>query len=517
MATFVDQVTLFALAGKGGDGCVSVHREKFKPLGGPDGGNGGRGGDIRLVVDPNVTTLLDYHHSPHRRATSGKQGAGDRKDGSSGEDLILSVPNGTVVYDADGNQLADLVGNGTVFIAAQGGRGGLGNLALSSSKRRAPGFALLGEPGEERTLVLELKSVADIALVGYPSAGKSSLIAAISAARPKIADYPFTTLIPNLGVVQAGATRFTVADVPGLIPGASQGKGLGLEFLRHVERCVALVHVLDCGTLETDRNPIQDLDVIEAELAQYGGLEDRPRIIALNKIDLPDGAAMADMVAQTLRDRGYEVYPVSAASRQGLTELTYAMARIIQKSRAEAAVEERTRIVLRPVAVDDSGFSVIANKDGSFTVAGPKILRWVRQTNFKNAEAIGYLADRMAQLGVERELFRKGAVAGSEVRVGVGDDAVVFDWEPTIEAGAELLGARGEDTRFDSLWRGYEKVQDQLSDEELAHQWEYTVTDPRTPEITPEIDRDEIEVIDETIEIDELDVEEEADAVEPLQ
>lgn len=486
MTTFVDRITLFALAGNGGDGCVSVKREKFKPLGGPDGGNGGRGGDITLVVDPNVTTLLDYHHSPHRKATSGRAGYGDRKDGPSGEDLTLKVPNGTVVFDKDGNQLADLVGNGTVFIAAQGGRGGLGNLALSSSKRRAPGFALLGEPGEERTLILELKSVADIALVGYPSAGKSSLIAAISAARPKIADYPFTTLVPNLGVVQAGGTRFTVADVPGLIPGASQGKGLGLEFLRHVERCVALVHVLDCGTLETDRNPIQDLEIIESELAHYGGLEDRPRIIALNKIDLPDGAAMADMVAQDLRDRGYEVYPVSAASRQGLTELTYAMARLIQKSRAEAAVEERTRIVLRPVAVDDSGFSVTPNADGSFTVAGAKIERWVRQTNFKNAEAIGYLADRMAQLGVERELFRKGAVSGSEVRVGIGDDAVVFDWEPTIEAGAELLGARGDDTRFDSLWRGYERVPDQLSDEEIARQWEFSVSDPRTPEVVEE-------------------------------
>jgi GTP-binding protein len=487
MATFVDRVTLFASAGKGGDGCVSVKREKFKPLGGPDGGNGGRGGDITLIVDPNVTTLLDYHHSPHRKATSGRAGYGDRKDGPSGEDLVLKVPNGTVVFDADGNQIADLVGNGTIFIAAQGGRGGLGNLALASSKRRAPGFALLGEPGEERTLILELKSVADIALVGYPSAGKSSLIAAISAARPKIADYPFTTLVPNLGVVQAGGTRFTVADVPGLIPGASQGKGLGLEFLRHVERCVALVHVLDCGTLETDRNPIQDLDIIESELAEYGGLEDRPRIIALNKIDLPDGAAMADMVAEDLRDRGYEVYPVSAASREGLTELTYAMARLIQKSRAEAAVEERTRIVLRPMAVDDSGFTVTPNEDGSFTVAGAKIERWVRQTNFKNAEAIGYLADRMAQLGVERELFRKGAISGSEVRVGKGDDAVVFDWEPTIEAGAELLGARGDDTRFDSLWRGYEKVPDQLSDDEIARQWEYSAPDPHTPAVLEEL------------------------------
>jgi GTPase len=488
MTTFVDRVTLYATAGKGGDGCVSVKREKFKPLGGPDGGNGGRGGDVILVVDSSVTTLLDFHHSPHRKATSGSQGYGDRKDGTYGEDLILPVPNGTVVYDDKGNQLADLIGVGTTFLAAQGGHGGLGNLALSSSKRRAPGFALLGEPGEERTLYLELKSVADIALVGYPSAGKSSLIAAISAARPKIADYPFTTLVPNLGVVQAGDTRFTVADVPGLIPGASQGKGLGLEFLRHVERCVALVHVLDCGTLETDRNPITDLEIIETELAQYGGLEDRVRIVALNKIDLPDGQAMADMVAQTLRDKGYEVYPVSAASRAGLTELLYAMARLVQKARAEAATEERTRIILRPTAVDDSGFTVQANADGSFSVRGQKVVRWVRQTNFKNAEAIGYLADRLAQLGVEKELFKKGAVAGSEVRIGSGDNEVVFEWEPTIEAGAEQLAGhlhrRGEDSRLEGAWVVEERVVDQLTDDEIAQQWEYNVEDPHTPRLT---------------------------------
>jgi GTP-binding protein len=488
MTTFVDRVTLYAAAGKGGDGCVSVKREKFKPLGGPDGGNGGRGGDIILIVDSSVTTLLDFHHSPHRKATSGSQGYGDRKDGTYGEDLILPVPNGTVIFDDKGNQLADLIGVGTTFLAAQGGHGGLGNLALSSSKRRAPGFALLGEPGEERTLYLELKSVADIALVGYPSAGKSSLIAAISAARPKIADYPFTTLVPNLGVVQAGDTRFTVADVPGLIPGASQGKGLGLEFLRHVERCVALVHVLDCGTLETDRNPITDLEIIESELAQYGGLEDRVRIIALNKIDLPDGQAMADMVAQTLRDKGYEVYPVSAASRAGLTELLYAMARLVQKARAEAVTEERTRIILRPTAVDDSGFTVRANADGSFSVRGQKVVRWVRQTNFKNAEAIGYLADRLAQLGVEKELFKQGAVAGSEVRIGSGDNEVVFEWEPTIEAGAEQLAGhlhrRGEDSRLEGAWVVEERVVDQLSDEEIAQQWEYNVEDPHTPRLT---------------------------------
>jgi len=496
MTTFIDRVTLYAAAGKGGDGCVSVKREKFKPLGGPDGGNGGRGGDIILIVDSSVTTLLDFHHSPHRKATSGSQGYGDRKDGTFGEDLILPVPNGTVVLDAKGNQLADLIGTGTTFLAAQGGHGGLGNLALSSSKRRAPGFALLGEPGEERTLYLELKSVADIALVGYPSAGKSSLIAAISAARPKIADYPFTTLVPNLGVVQAGETRFTVADVPGLIPGASQGKGLGLEFLRHVERCVALVHVLDCGTLETDRDPVKDLEIIEAELALYGGLEDRVRIIALNKIDLPDGKAMADMVAQSLRDKGYEVYPVSAASREGLQELLYAMARLVQKERAAAATEERTRIILRPTAVDDSGYTVQANADGSFSVRGQKVVRWVRQTNFKNAEAIGYLADRLAQLGVEKELFKKGAVAGSEVRIGSGDNEVVFEWEPTIEAGAEQLAGhlhrRGEDSRLEGAWVVEEKVVDQLSEDEIAQQWEYNVEDPKTPRLiepTPSEDK----------------------------
>jgi len=487
MATFVDRVTLYAAAGKGGDGCVSVKREKFKPLGGPDGGNGGRGGDIILIVDSSVTTLLDFHHSPHRKATSGSQGYGDRKDGTYGEDLILPVPNGTVIFDDKGNQLADLIGTGTTFLAAQGGHGGLGNLALSSSKRRAPGFALLGEPGEERTLYLELKSVADIALVGYPSAGKSSLIAAISAARPKIADYPFTTLVPNLGVVQAGDTRFTVADVPGLIPGASQGKGLGLEFLRHVERCVALVHVLDCGTLETDRDPVKDLAIIEEELAQYGGLEDRVRIVALNKIDLPDGKAMADMVAQTLRDKGYEVYAVSAASREGLQELLYAMARLVQKARAALVTDERTRIILRPTAVDDSGFTVQANADGSFSVRGQKVVRWVRQTNFKNAEAIGYLADRLAQLGVEKDLFKKGAVAGSEVRIGSGDNEVVFEWEPTIEAGAEQLAGhlhrRGEDSRLEGAWVVEEKVVDQLSDDEIAQQWEYNVEDPKTPRL----------------------------------
>ncbi|MEN9292940.1 MAG: GTPase, partial [Actinomycetota bacterium] len=400
MTTFVDRVTLHASAGKGGDGCVSVHREKFVPLGGPDGGSGGRGGDVILVVDPSVTTLLDFHHSPHRSASSGRQGYGALKNGPDGEDLILGVPNGTVVMTKDGRVLADLIGTGTRFVAAKGGMGGLGNNALASSRRRAPGFALLGEPGEKRTLILELKSVADIGLIGYPSAGKSSLVAAISAARPKIADYPFTTLAPNLGVVQAGESRFTVADVPGLIPGASEGKGLGLQFLRHVERCAALVHVLDCGTLESDRDPIKDFEIIEKELKNYSeDLSDRPRLIALNKVDLPDGKAIADMVEPELKARGYQVFQVSAAARIGLSELLFGMAKTVNEYRTAQENEEKARIVLRPTPIDDRGFEVIANADDSFTILGTKPERWVHQTNFSNAEAVGYLADRLASLG----------------------------------------------------------------------------------------------------------------------
>ena len=486
MATFVDRVTLHASAGKGGDGCVSVHREKFVPLGGPDGGSGGRGGDVILVVDPSVTTLLDFHHSPHRNASSGRQGYGALKNGPDGEDLILGVPNGTVVMTKDGRVLADLIGTGTRFVAAKGGLGGLGNNALASSRRRAPGFALLGEPGEKRTLILELKSVADIGLIGYPSAGKSSLVAAISAARPKIADYPFTTLAPNLGVVQAGDSRFTVADVPGLIPGASEGKGLGLQFLRHVERCAALVHVLDCGTLESDRDPIKDFEVIEDELKKYSAdLSDRPRIVALNKVDLPDGKAMADMVEPTLRQRGYEVFQISAAARIGLEPLLYAMAKLVTQYRAQQSREEKTRIVLRPTPIDDAGFKVTANDDGSYSVVGARPERWVHQTNFSNAEAVGYLADRLASLGVEKELFKLGAQQGDEVRIGSGEDAVVFDWEPTIEAGAELLsGPRGDDMRIPRGWEKFdEEAVDQLDDEELAQQWEYNVADPTNPQV----------------------------------
>ena len=449
MATFVDQVLLHAQGGDGGNGCASILREKFKPLGGPDGGNGGRGGDIIAIVDPGVTTLLEFHRSPHRKAGSGKPGQGDHRNGAESPDIVLRVPSGTVVTTPGGEVLADLVGAGASYVIARGGRGGLGNAALSSPRRRAPGFALLGEPGERRDVMLELKTVADVALVGFPSAGKSSLVAAMSAARPKIADYPFTTLVPNLGVVTAGEVVYTVADVPGLIPGASQGKGLGLEFLRHVERCSVLVHVLDCATMDPGRDPIDDLDAIEKELSLYGGLADRPRIVALNKIDVPDARVLADLVRPVLEERGYAIYEISAATHEGLRPLSFAMAAQVVAARAAAAPDENVRVVISPKAVDDMGFTVAQEEDG-YRVRGDRPERWVRQTDFSNDEAVGYLADRLARLGVEERLIELGATSGSTVMIG-GDDAVVFDWYPTILAGdAPDAGPRGTDVRLDA-------------------------------------------------------------------
>ncbi|OMH36827.1 GTPase ObgE [Tersicoccus sp. Bi-70] len=471
MASFVDRVVLHVSGGNGGHGCVSIHREKFKPLGGPDGGNGGDGGDVVLRVDAQTTTLLGYHRAPHQHAGNGGPGKGDHRDGTAGEGLVLTVPDGTVVKSTDGEVLADLVGDGTEFVAASGGQGGLGNSALASQKRKAPGFALLGLDGQARDLVLEVKSIADIAFVGFPSAGKSSLIAALSAARPKIADYPFTTLIPNLGVVQAGETRYTVADVPGLIPGASEGKGLGLEFLRHVERCAALVHVLDCATLEPGRDPVSDLEAIEAELDAYavdasfagpGGdvvpLNERPRLVALNKIDVPEARELADFIRPDLEARGYRVFEISTASHEGLRELSFAMAQIVDAARTDrAASPAAPRVVLRPRPVDRGGRGgrgeyTITQEERSlkplFRIRGDKPERWVAQTDFANEEAIGYLADRLAKLGVEDGLFKSGAKPGDTVVIG-GEDGVVFDWEPTMVAGAELLaGPRGTDLRL---------------------------------------------------------------------
>src|SRR3954452_11393261 len=433
MAAFVDRVTVHVAAGNGGHGVASVHREKFKPLGGPDGGNGGDGGGVVLEVDRSVHTLLDFHHRPHQKAGNGRPGAGSNRNGARGEERVLRVPEGTVVW-VDGEMVADLMGAGTRMVLAAGGKGGLGNAALANPRRKAPGFALLGEPGESVDAVLELKSIADGGLVGYPSAGKSSLVAAMAAARPKIADSPFTTLVPNLGVVRAGDVTFTMADVPGLIPGASTGKGLGLQFLRHVERCAVLVHVVDMATMEPGRDPKTDIDVLTHELREYGGdeldLVGRLRFAVLNKIDVPDARELVDLAREPLEARGLTVFAVSAATGEGLTELGYALGAAVEEHRASLPAPEPVRITLTPRAVDDSGFTVERDAEG-FVVHGVRPERWVRQTDFSNDEAVGYLADRLNRLGVEDALAKAGAEEGDAVTIG----GVTFDFVPTLPAG----------------------------------------------------------------------------------
>ena len=459
MPRFVDRVAIHARAGSGGNGCASVHREKFKPLGGPDGGNGGDGGSVILRVDDSLSTLVDYHRQSVRKATNGQPGKGDHQHGARGEAVVLPVPSGTVVTDAEtGETLADLTEPGQEVVVAQGGRGGLGNEALASSSRKAPGFALLGEEGESRLIQLELKVVADVGLVGFPSAGKSSLVAAISRARPKIADYPFTTLVPNLGVVVAGDVTYTVADVPGLIEGASEGRGLGFDFLRHIERCQAIVHVIDLGTYEPGRDPVADLEIIEAELTAHGGLEDRVRLIALNKVDLPDAHELAEIAKPELERLGHPIFVISTKTGEGLNELKFTMAKVVAARRATLPAPAE-RPVLRPAPVASrrgtaaEEFTIVKKGDGEggfvWRVRGEKPERWIRQTDFNNAEAVGYLADRLNRLGVETKLLDLGARTGDAVAIG-GENAVVFDFAPQVEIGAEILSRRGEDSRLES-------------------------------------------------------------------
>ncbi|TCD54505.1 GTPase ObgE [Alloscardovia theropitheci] len=526
MSDFVDRVTVHVKGGDGGNGAASIRREKYKPLAGPDGGDGGDGGSVIVVADTNATSLLDYRFMPHRTAPNGTMGKGDDKDGSQGEDLILPVPVGTVIFSSrkvkdaststqpagdtvvsgakykNGEVLADLSHPGDRFVVAQGGAGGLGNRSLANKNRKAPGFALLGEPGEERDVIFELKSIADVALVGYPSAGKSSLVATMSAARPKIADYPFTTLVPNLGVVDTGDKRFTIADVPGLIPGAAQGKGLGLEFLRHIERTEVIAHVIDCATLEPDRDPIADYHALENELAQYAqqldvplgaiAINERPRVIILNKADIPEAKELAEFVKPEFEKMGHRVFIISTATHEGLKQLTYALSELVDKMRErvqEAMAElEEERVVIRPLEKKRRNPKAVGlgfdfeiereqDNDGNFwfTVTGNKPERWVRQTNFDNEEAVGYLADRLARLGVEDALRAKGAHVGDEVRIGRGDDAVAFDWDPTVQAGAEMLDGdphaqRGHDLRLEEA-QGLNRRRTNTERRRQYHEW----------------------------------------------
>ncbi|QGU05271.1 GTPase ObgE [Corynebacterium comes] len=470
MSRFVDRVALHLTAGDGGHGCVSVHREKFKPLGGPDGGNGGHGGDIVLEVSPQVHTLMDFHFRPHIKAQRGTNGSGSHRNGARGEDLVLEVPVGTVVMSEKGQFLADLTVPGTRFIAAKGGFGGLGNAALASNRRKAPGFALNGEPGEQHDIILELKTMADVGLVGFPSAGKSSLISVLSAAKPKIADYPFTTLAPNLGVVNVGHESFTMADVPGLIPGASEGKGLGLDFLRHIERTSVLVHVVDTATMDPGRDPMSDIEALEAELAAYqselasdvglGNLRDRPRIIVLNKADVREAEELAEFLKEDLEEKfGWPVFIISAVTHKGLDPLKYKLLEIVKKDRRRRpkVAPDTEHTIIRPQAVDarrrrapEFQVKVDPEIEGGFIVTGEKMERWITQTDFENDEAVGYLADRLAAIGVEGALLRAGAREGAHVTIG----DVTFDWQPLTGSGIDpTVAGRGQDARLQSTER----------------------------------------------------------------
>jgi GTP-binding protein len=436
---FVDETAIEVTAGRGGDGVTSFHREKYRPRGGPDGGDGGRGGDVVLVADPGVGTLVEYHFHPHQRAGRGAHGQGSNRKGADGDSRTLPVPVGTLVRDADGELLADLDRPGARFLAARGGRGGRGNAALSGPGRRIAGFHEKGEPGRQRRLVLELRSLADAALVGFPNAGKSSIVARASAARPKVADYPFTTLEPVLGVVRAGDHDFVLADVPGLIPGAAAGKGLGHRFLRHVTRSAVLVHVLDLVPLEPGRDPEADLAALEGELAAYDPeLADRPAMVVANKADLPEGRARLPEAAAAARRRGWPFFAVSAATGAGMRELLYALGAEVAQARAARPVA--TAAPPAAIAADPEVPISVAREGAGFRVLGDRPERWVAMTDLDNPQAVAYLQRRMRRAGVDDLLTEAGASPGDEVLVG----GAAFEFTPDPLADP-MAGTRGRD------------------------------------------------------------------------
>ncbi len=401
MAEFTDEAMVNLRGGDGGAGAVAFRREPYVDRGGPDGGDGGKGGDIWLVADRNVSSLIAFRDHPHRRAESGTHGSGNKRHGATGADLVVSVPEGTVVRDRDGGVLADLVHSGDRMLAAPGGRGGRGNAHFLSNSRRAPGFAEQGEYGEERWLRLELRLIADVALVGFPNAGKSTLIAAISAAKPKIADYPFTTLVPNLGVVRTSDSEFVVADIPGLIEGASEGRGLGHRFLRHVQRARVLVVLLDLASME-GRSPADQERVLLEELGRYEpALLERLRLVIGTKADV----AGPDVVFEGLR--------ISAVTHVNLDQLLGAVSRLVEEARA-AEGDVESFVVHRPA---EEGFSVRRDDDGAFRVVGRLAERVVAMADLTNREALAYVQDRFRRLGVDRALARAGAQPGDTVRI----------------------------------------------------------------------------------------------------
>jgi GTP-binding protein len=411
MSSFVDLVQVNLRGGDGGAGAVSFRREAHVPKGGPDGGDGGSGGDVILQADRNVASLLAFRDHPHRRAESGKHGSGNKRHGSSGSDLVVAVPEGTQVKTRDGELLADLVRHGDRYLASRGGQGGRGNARFLSNARRAPGFAEQGEYGEEHWLRLEVKLLADAALVGFPNAGKSTLIAAISAAKPKIADYPFTTLEPNLGVVRFRDHEFVVADIPGLIEGAAEGKGLGHQFLRHVERARVLVLLLDLAPVD-GRSPADQERVLLDELGRYRPeLLERPRLVVGTKADV----ATTSLDPEALDDTEFaDALTISAVTRQGLDPLLGRLGTLIGEARDEEP-EPEPFVVLRPA---EEGFVVVRDDDGTWRVSGRTAERVVAMADLTNLEAMEYVQYRLRKMGVDRALARAGVREGDVVRIG---------------------------------------------------------------------------------------------------
>jgi GTP-binding protein len=422
---FVDETTIEVSAGRGGDGVTAFHREKYRPRGGPDGGDGGRGGDLMLVADPNVATLVEYHFHPHQRAEKGTHGQGSNRKGAAGADRVLPVPVGTLVRDEQGRLLADLAAPGDRFLAARGGRGGRGNAALSAGRRVAH-FHERGEPGQQRRLRLELRLLADVGLVGFPNAGKSSIVSRASAARPKIADYPFTTLEPVLGVVRVDGRDFVLADVPGLVPGAAQGKGLGHRFLRHLARSAVLVHVIDLVPMEPGRDPEHDLAALEAELRAFDPeLANRPALVAANKIDVPEGRERLAKAEAAAAKRGLPLFAISAATGEGMQALLYAMAEPVSEARAAQAAEAERSTGTGAVAEPEAPIEVV-REAGGWRVLGDRPARWVAMADLDNPEAVAFLQQRLRRAGVDDLLAEAGAEPGDEVVVG--DTA--FEYEP---------------------------------------------------------------------------------------
>ena len=425
----VDRARIFVKAGDGGNGSASFRREKYVPRGGPDGGDGGRGGEVRLRVNPSLTSLLAFKYSSHFKAENGGSGGKRLRHGKSGKPLTVEVPPGTVVWnDETGELLADLTDPDETVGVARSGRGGLGNTHFKSSTRQAPRIAELGEPGEELWLRLELRLIADIGLVGMPNAGKSTLLAAASAAKPKIADYPFTTLEPNLGVVELGGPggqAFVLADIPGLIEGAASGSGLGHEFLRHVVRTKVLIHVLDASGGLEGRDPLNDFRVINAELRLFDpGLFEKPILVALNKIDLAEARDDLDRLRDSLSRQGFAVYPISAATGQGVVDLMNAVGAALrelaeQAARPQEKPQERRRYTMGNI--DERAWEVSREAANQFRVTGVGIERFTKMTNFAFADAVERYQRVLESSGIERELKRQGVRAGDVVHIATHD------------------------------------------------------------------------------------------------